>query len=293
MTAPARPWLRRGLTLLLLAAAALSLAWWSARAAPARTVPTHLALLLPDGWSADDVQVQAWQDAAAETGFPLRLLSASELVRAPASHRDAALVVPDVLHRRMNDALLAHLEQRVHDGALLMLVHDAGVADMDGHYHPQQSRLSALAGVRYALYGSLGAANGGVWTSALLLKRNAEQTTIGAASECNCNFGVCTVSTKQPCPLPPCMVPPTCADGQVLAAKSKGKLKTPLGTVRAVDQPFGRHPAQRRPGGQPQRGQHPVAGPQVLFDGFRLGRRFNNYKLHNRSETFSRVYARG
>ena len=30
----------------------------------------------------------------------------------------------------------------------------------------------------------------------------------------------------------------TGADGQVLAAKSKGKLKTPLGTVRAVDQPF-------------------------------------------------------
>jgi signal transduction histidine kinase len=28
------------------------------------------------------------------------------------------------------------------------------------------------------------------------------------------------------------------ADGQVLAAKSKGKLKTPLGTVRAADQPF-------------------------------------------------------
>ncbi|MCW5797869.1 MAG: GAF domain-containing protein [Nitrospira sp.] len=30
----------------------------------------------------------------------------------------------------------------------------------------------------------------------------------------------------------------TGADGQILAAKSKGKLKTPLGTVRAVDQPF-------------------------------------------------------
>ncbi|MBA5863923.1 MAG: GAF domain-containing protein [Nitrospira sp. CR1.1] len=30
----------------------------------------------------------------------------------------------------------------------------------------------------------------------------------------------------------------TGADGQVLAAKSKGRLKTPLGTVRAVDQPF-------------------------------------------------------
>ena len=30
----------------------------------------------------------------------------------------------------------------------------------------------------------------------------------------------------------------TGADGQVLAAKSKGKLDSPLGTVRSAEQPF-------------------------------------------------------
>ncbi len=151
-------WHRRAATGLLLLLAALALGWAASRAAPAPALPTHLALLLPDGWLGDDPQVQAWQDAADETGFPLVLLSASQLLREPARHRDAALVVPDALHRRMNDALLAHLAQRVHEGALLMLVHDAGVADMAGRYHPQQSRLSALAGVRYALYGELNTA---------------------------------------------------------------------------------------------------------------------------------------
>ena len=150
------PWARRTLTLLVLAAAGLSLAWIAGRGAAPPGPPTQLALLLPDGWPHDDVQVQAWRDAADETGFSLQLLSASQLLREPARRRDVALIVPDGLHRRMNDAVLAHLEQRVREGALLMLVHDAGVADMDGLYHPQQSRLSALAGVRYALYGALG-----------------------------------------------------------------------------------------------------------------------------------------
>lgn len=154
----AGPWARRLLTLLVLAAAALSLAWWAGGTAAPQPAPTHLALLLPDGWPPDDVQVQAWRDAADETGFPLQLLTASQLLRSPASHRDAALIVPDALHTRMNDAVLSHLEQRVRDGGLLMLVHDAGVADMDGLYHPDQSRLSVLAGVRYALYGALGPA---------------------------------------------------------------------------------------------------------------------------------------
>lgn len=151
-------WVRHLLSVLVLAAGALSLAWWAGGSRPAPVQPTHLALLLPDGWPQDDVQVQAWRDAADETGFPLQLLTASELLRTPSRHRDAALIVPDAVHRRMNDALLSHLEQRVRDGTVLMLVHDAGVADMDGRYHPEQSRLSALAGVRYALYGTLGPA---------------------------------------------------------------------------------------------------------------------------------------
>ncbi len=122
-----------------------------------RSLPlTHLALLVPDDVANDDAIVQAWQDAAVETGFPLAVVRASALLRPGGYPLDAALVVPDTVHRRMNSALVAHLEARVRAGAQLMLVHDAGVSDMDGNYHPVQSRLSALAGVDYALYEKLG-----------------------------------------------------------------------------------------------------------------------------------------
>ena len=131
-------------------------AWQSAKAADVGA--TRLALLIPDDLPADDVHIAAWKDAADEAGFPLSVVRASTLLRAGGYPMDAALILPDTVHRRMNDALVAHLQQRVDAGARLMLVQDAGVADMDGHYHPEQSRLSALAGVRYGLYGELGQA---------------------------------------------------------------------------------------------------------------------------------------
>ncbi|BDT69506.1 hypothetical protein os1_36970 [Comamonadaceae bacterium OS-1] len=130
-------------------------AWWQ-WGAPQATALTHLALLVPDDVASDDPVVQAWQDAAAETGFPLAVVRASALLRPGGYPLDAALVVPDTVHRRMNSTLVAHLEARVRAGAQLMLVHDAGVSDMDGNYHPVQSRLSTLAGVGYGLYEKLG-----------------------------------------------------------------------------------------------------------------------------------------
>lgn len=111
---------------------------------------THLALLVPDNVAIDDPIVQVWQDATSETGFPMEVVRVSALLRPGGYPLDAALVVPDTIHRRMNSAVIAHLEARVRAGAQLMLVHDAGVSDMDGNYHPVQSRLSALAGIRYA-----------------------------------------------------------------------------------------------------------------------------------------------
>ena len=158
MKAPhGRLWRRRAVV--GLSVVVLAVALWHFLHQPTAVVaaPTHLALLVPDGLADDDVHVQAWQHAAAEVGFPLDVVTASELLRSGGRQRDAALIVPDSVHRRMNDALVAHLERRVREGALLMLVHDAGVADMAGHYHPRRSRLSALAGVDYALYGRLGA----------------------------------------------------------------------------------------------------------------------------------------
>lgn len=139
----------------LLAASAFALWWVDGRATPSAAAPTHLALVVPDGLRDDDVRVLAWQDAAAEVGFVLEVVSASQLLRSGDQQRDAALILPDTLHRQMNDALVAHLQHRVQQGARLMLVHDAGIANMDGQYHPLQSRLSALAGVRYALYGEM------------------------------------------------------------------------------------------------------------------------------------------
>ena len=152
---PPGAWRRRLAVSVLLGGSACVLWLMAGRALPAPAAPTHLALLVPDGLSDDDVQVHAWRDAAAEVGFPLDVVSASQLLRSGGTQRDAALILPDTMHRQMNDALVAHLQQRVQDGARLMLVHDAGVADMDGQYHLHQSRLSALAGVRYALYSEL------------------------------------------------------------------------------------------------------------------------------------------
>lgn len=140
---------------LLLGVSVLALGFMSSHEVLPDAAPTHLALLVPDGLREDDVQVLAWLDAAAEVGFALDVVSASQLLRSHSLARDAALILPDTMHRQMNNALIAHLLQRVQDGARVMLVHDAGVADMDAQYHPGQSRLSALAGVRYALYGEL------------------------------------------------------------------------------------------------------------------------------------------
>ncbi len=146
---------RRAAAVLLLLAAATVL--WISRgqaAAPQRLV-TALSLVVPDGIAVDEVHVMAWRDAAAELGFAMQVVSASALLRQGDADRSMALIVPDTMHRRMNDTLVAQLDSRVRQGATLMLVHDAGIANMDGQYHPKQSRLSPLAGVRYGLYGEL------------------------------------------------------------------------------------------------------------------------------------------
>lgn len=153
---PGGPWLRRALLGALLLGAALALAWagWGAGAGPTHP-PSRLVLVLPDDAADEDAHVMAWRDAAAELGFPLESVRASQLLRRDDPLPGAALILPDTIHRRMNDALVARLDQWVRGGTRLMLVFDAGATDMAGRYHPQQSRLSKLAGVRYGLYGEL------------------------------------------------------------------------------------------------------------------------------------------
>ncbi|APW37184.1 hypothetical protein RD110_08215 [Rhodoferax koreense] len=150
-------WWRR-LGVIALAAVLLSLLWHWSRASDATPVQvTRLALLIPDDLSDDNVHVKLWQDAAAENGFAMSVVRASALLRPGGLPLDAALILPDTVHRRMNDALVAQLEQRVRNGGQILLTQDAGLEDMDGTYHPVQSRFSDMAGVRYALYGELGA----------------------------------------------------------------------------------------------------------------------------------------
>ena len=155
MSRPLRMWLKRALLMLLLAAAGLGLWLYQAGTPQLVRVNNELALVLPDGLSENNVHVLAWLSAAAELGYGVKLLYASAMMRQSDADRDMALIVPDSVHRRMNDQLVAELDNRVRAGAVLMLVHDAGLSDMGGKYHPQQSRFSGLAGVRYALYGDM------------------------------------------------------------------------------------------------------------------------------------------
>ncbi len=150
----------RGLRRAAVAAGVLSLlaalAWQFDQSRQKLPVPTRLALVIPDDLADDDVHVMAWRDAASELGFPMELVRASALLRL-GGRREVALVVPDTVHRVMNGVLVARIDDLVRRGALLMLVHDAGVFGVDGRFQPRRSRLSELAGVDYAMYDKLGA----------------------------------------------------------------------------------------------------------------------------------------
>jgi hypothetical protein len=150
-----RVWGGRGALVLAAVAAFVLFGFLSGAVRLEEQAATRLALLISDELSASDPHVQAWEDAAAELGFRLSVLRASDLLRAGSSTEGVALILPDHVHRRMNDALVTVLEQRVRAGMPLLLVHDAGIENLDGNYPPGASRLSGLAGVSYALYEEL------------------------------------------------------------------------------------------------------------------------------------------
>jgi hypothetical protein len=142
--------------LLLGAALMLLRAWFIQDNNTSVGMPTHLALVVPDGMPQDDVHLSAWRDAASETGFALTVVAASQLLQPGSVPSEAALILPDSFHRQMNAMLIANVTDRVRRGARLMLIYDAGLVDMAGHYSAAGSRLSELAGVTYALYGEQG-----------------------------------------------------------------------------------------------------------------------------------------
>ena len=111
-----------------------------------------LLLLIPDSSSASDPMVQIWMDAASEEGLHLALVRDSELLSPTSDVHGAGLIVPDDIHRVANDALIGALYGYVQRGGKLMLVYDAGTWNLHNAYPGGGSRLSELAGVRYALY---------------------------------------------------------------------------------------------------------------------------------------------
>ena len=138
---------------LLLGAAGAT--WWQAQADRLPDNVHKLVLLLPDAEPEDPVLLHAWKDAAVELGIHLDTQTASQMLRAGQPAQSTAFILPDTLHRRMGDGLIDHLRKRVQAGDTLMLVHDAGLSDLEGRYQDDRSRLSDLAGVQYGLYGAL------------------------------------------------------------------------------------------------------------------------------------------
>lgn len=119
--------------------------------------PWALVLLVPDEAALRQPAAQAWIDAAAEEGYPLVTMTDDEFMRFSGNRRSIpGVILPDTVHPRASDLLVSQLHSYVNAGGRLMITFDAGLlAAETGTYAPGESRLSRLAGVRYAMYGDL------------------------------------------------------------------------------------------------------------------------------------------
>jgi hypothetical protein len=122
----------------------------------ARTSADRLLLLVPDDLRFSDPQVGMWVDAGEEEGLHVVPMHDSEFLRPFLQKAEfAGVILPDSIHKKASDLLVSSLRQFVASGGKLMLVYDAGTLSLTGRYAPDQSRLSDLAGINYALYDSL------------------------------------------------------------------------------------------------------------------------------------------
>ncbi len=118
----------------------------------------RLILLVPDGVSFADSRVRAWLDAASEEGLHVVPMHDSTYMRPLFDSRACAgLILPDEFHVSAGDLIVSTIRDYVANGGHLMLVYDAATKSQQGFYSSEESRLSDLAGVRYAFYKSLGA----------------------------------------------------------------------------------------------------------------------------------------
>lgn len=122
-----------------------------------REATLSVVLLLPDAASAELPEAQAWRDAAHEEGLPITTMTDDAFMRfGGARGHIAGVILPDTVHREASELLISQLYDYVHGGGRLFLGFDAGVhAPGQPTYAGAESRLSRLAGVRYAMYQDL------------------------------------------------------------------------------------------------------------------------------------------
>jgi hypothetical protein len=116
-----------------------------------------LVLLIPDGADESHWSVRVWLDTAQDEGYRIQIITDSTFIGmgAAAAQKIKALILPDSAHIRASDPLIAALTSYANGGGNLLITYDAGVLTDSGLYAAGKSRLSALAGVNYALYDTL------------------------------------------------------------------------------------------------------------------------------------------
>ena len=125
-----------------------------------------LIVLIPDEFEYQhDPRANSWVDAASEEGFRLEFMRDADFIALGAKALNyGGFIMPDQIHQKATDELIAALKKYVSQGGKLMLVYDAGALTAKGVYpnNPDisspltySSRLGDLAGVDYLLHEEL------------------------------------------------------------------------------------------------------------------------------------------
>jgi len=116
-----------------------------------------IVLLVPDEAALARPVTQAWLDAANEEGLSVVAMTNDAFLRYGGdSQQIAGVILPDTVHPQASELLINQLHSYVNAGGHLFITFDAALLDtQNGHYAAAQSRLSQLAGVRYAMYEAL------------------------------------------------------------------------------------------------------------------------------------------
>ena len=150
-------WSRWAVWLVLLCSLPLLWSERNALVAWAAARPHGVVLLIPDETALAHPVTQAWLDAAQEEGLPVTPMTSDRFVHAVARQEPlAGVLVPDTVHRHASDVWVQALETHVRRGGHALLSFDAALFGLhQERYAAPASRLSRLAGFRYALYDAL------------------------------------------------------------------------------------------------------------------------------------------